>query len=84
MTDDTRVYTEHGRVAHLLHESCSPNERWRARCGAIPALGSLWSGTGSQAERDRAEQLPTCGACARSLRALELRQATSRIARRYR
>ncbi len=58
----TRVYTDGGTVGHLLDELLSPNSSSSALCGRTP-WPTLWLGTGSQEEHERALDLTTCSAC---------------------
>lgn len=58
----TRVFTEGGTVAHLLDEILSPNQPNSALCGRSP-WPSLWHGTGTQDEEERAQDLRLCAPC---------------------
>lgn len=60
--DYTRVYTEGGTVSHLLDELLSPNSHTEAICGRSP-WPSLWFGTGTQDEEEKAQELKTCISC---------------------
>lgn len=60
--DYTRVYTEGGGRAHLLDPLLSPNQPNSALCGHTPFM-TLWHGTGSQDEHERAADLPLCSPC---------------------
>jgi len=64
---ETRVYTFTGRRAHLLHVGDGANGHGRALCGFSPAWHYEWHGTGSQAEYERAAELPTCKYCAKQV-----------------
>jgi protein-tyrosine phosphatase len=57
----TRVYTRHGRRAHLLHP-VSVVSVGSVLC-PVEAPREGWSGTASQQERDRAVALPVCTNC---------------------
>lgn len=64
----TRVYgSRSSRVAHILVSWGSPNAYSPALCGTSPDYSGCWFGTGSQAERDRADGLRLCAHCARIL-----------------
>lgn len=66
--DCTRVYTHAGKTAHLLAPSKSPNDGYPAAlCGHAPLWGAAWYGTGSQRELDRANKLPLCTRCSKSI-----------------
>lgn len=60
----TRVYLRAGsRRAHLIMPYQSTNSTVdHSLCGKIP-WPTLWYGTGSQSEEDRAAELPLCKAC---------------------
>jgi hypothetical protein len=62
--DCTRVYTPHGKLAHLLgpFESASLGYAF-SLCRRQPRLFGAWFGTGTQAEHERAAELPLCGRC---------------------
>lgn len=60
--DYTRVYTEGGTVAHLLDPLLSPNQPNSSLCGRTPWL-TLWHGTGTQDEYERALVLDVCSPC---------------------
>lgn len=60
--DYTRVYTEGGTVSHLLDGLRSPNTYKEAICGRSP-WPSLWFGTGTQEEEEKAQDLKTCISC---------------------
>lgn len=63
MSDDyTRVYIEGGTVAHLLDPLLSPNQPNSALCGRSPWL-TLWHGTGTQVEHEKAMDLRLCSPC---------------------
>lgn len=62
-SDYTRVYTEGGTVAHLLDPLLSPNQPNSALCGRTPWPGTLWHGTGSQDEEERALDIRICSPC---------------------
>lgn len=62
----TRVFTRTGRVAHLRRDYHSMLGTIDALCGLAPLpWDGGWYGTGSQAEYDRADSLPTCKRCQR-------------------
>lgn len=63
MSDQTRVYTEGGTVAHLLSWNASPNDPGaEALCGRSVWPGYWW-GTGSQEEHERALDMRLCAKC---------------------
>lgn len=62
LDDYTRVYTDGGTVAHLLDPLLSPNSPNSALCGRTPWL-TLWMGTGTQDEHERAQDLKLCAPC---------------------
>lgn len=62
---ETRVYTDYGKVAHLLAFDESPNLRRSALCGRSPSWFRDWLGTGSQVEHETAAALPLCRYCAK-------------------
>jgi hypothetical protein len=58
-----RVYTPAGIVAHLIHDWDSPNKLGsEALCGRS-AWPSLWHGSGTQDEEERAMDLRLCANC---------------------
>lgn len=60
----TRVYSAHGKTAHLLPLGDSPNSGYPfTLCRRQPRLFTSWLGTGSQGEYERAAQLPLCSWC---------------------
>jgi hypothetical protein len=60
----TRVYTRTGAKAHLLPPLTSPNAGYPvALCGRQPEFSDSWRGTGTQAEHERAAELPLCSRC---------------------
>lgn len=59
----TRVYTRHGKRAHLLPPTASIIARGTVLCPADSTWDTGWLGTGSQAERDHAAALPVCAKC---------------------
>lgn len=62
----TRVYSPTGTRAHLLRPGDSPNMGYPfALCNFQPSLFSVWLGTGSQGEHERAASLPLCRYCER-------------------
>lgn len=61
----TLVYLEGGTRTHLLDDLLSPNEPNSVLCGRTPFWPSLWLGTGTQDEYERAETLPVCAGCTR-------------------
>jgi len=64
LDDCARVYRPTGRMAHLLRPNDSPSVGYpQALCGMRNPLFSDWLGTGSQAEHERAAQLPLCPGC---------------------
>ncbi|MGH8575605.1 MAG: hypothetical protein ACREXX_13940 [Gammaproteobacteria bacterium] len=60
-----RRYLRYGRVAHLLDAVGGVGTYQVALCVRVPALCSAWLGTGSQAEYERAAELPLCQDCER-------------------
>lgn len=62
MENFTLVFTEGGTVAHLLSPGRSPNTHMEALCGRTP-WPSLWHGTGTQDEEERALDLALCVRC---------------------
>lgn len=57
------VYTEGGKIAHVLPDWASPNNRAEeALCGRSPWPG-YWFGTGTQDEYEKARDLRLCVAC---------------------
>lgn len=54
---ETRVYTRHGRVAHVIWAD------QRAVCHITPTWPDTWFGTGSQTEYEKAARLPVCKLC---------------------
>ena len=67
--DCTRVYSRHGKMAHLLRPGAGPSFGYPAAlCRRQPRLFRSWLGTGSQDEYDQAASLPTCGKCEQARR----------------
>lgn len=65
----TLVFLESGaKVSHVLPPNSSPNEYSRALCRREPTWPSLWAGTGSQGEYEKARILPLCIGCAAHIR----------------
>lgn len=56
-------YLRQGKVRHAL----SYGTARMAQCGRGPGLWDDWLGTGSQAEYERAAELPTCTRCLKAL-----------------
>jgi len=66
ISECTRVYVPHGRMAHLLSPGSSPNIGYPITlCRRQPRLAESWRGTGSQDEYEHATGLPLCSWCAR-------------------
>lgn len=64
LDDCTRVYTPHGKMAHLLPPDDSPSHGYAfTLCRRQPHLFTSWLGTGSQREYERAAELPLCARC---------------------
>jgi hypothetical protein len=63
LTDWERCYRPNSRCAHLREDSRGyPICGWDGRWDHIDP--AMWLGTGSQAEYDRAAELPLCKLCA--------------------
>lgn len=54
-------YLHRGQVVHGLSSHVSPRED--AACGVRPTFLEDWHGTGTQAEYERAAELPRCRRC---------------------
>lgn len=63
MTACTRIYTAHGKVAHLSLPYPAPLD---ALCPAMSGWRGIWLGTGSKDEYDTAESMPACRNCERA------------------